>query len=83
MSDEPRTTNDEPRTLIADSADAGSDSRVFGVSMRGIITMTIVVAVVAMSLMALKVEEPLYSLSFMAMGFYFGQKNSGKMKGES
>lgn len=51
------------------------DSELFGVSIRGWLTVVVVSTVCAMQACGLKVEEPLYSLVLMASGFYLGQKN--------
>ena len=52
------------------------DSRFLGVSVRGWITVLIVSTVCGMSACKITVEEPLYSLVNMAVGFYLGQKIS-------
>jgi hypothetical protein len=52
------------------------DSKIFGISVRAIIVIMIVATVCYMSLRIIKVEEPMYSLVFMAVGFYLGQKTS-------
>lgn len=53
-----------------------NDSQIFGVSIRAWITVLLIGAVITLAFMRMKVEEPLYSLSLIAAGFYFGQKNS-------
>lgn len=50
------------------------DSKIFGVSFRGWLAFVIVFTVCMMSLMAMKVDEPLYTLCTVAVGFYFGSK---------
>jgi len=54
------------------------ESKLFGVSVRGWITVLMVFTVCAMSFLAKEVKEPLYSLVLMAAGFYLGQKTIGK-----
>lgn len=50
------------------------DSRPFGISMRGWLALIIVLTVCGMSAAGVLVVEPLYSMSMLALGFYFGQK---------
>lgn len=52
------------------------ESEVFGISVRGLIVMTIVLTVCVMSFVAKKVEEPLYTLASLTVGYYFGQNQS-------
>lgn len=54
------------------------DSRLWGVSMRAWMALLIVVTVCAMSMAGIPVVEPLYSMSLLALGFYFGQKTQTK-----
>lgn len=56
----------------------GDDSRPFGISMRGWLALIIVVTVCGMSAAGVVVIEPLYSMSMLALGFYFGQKTQTK-----
>jgi len=56
------------------------DSKLFGVSFRGWLTLVIVGTVCWMALKAMEVKEPLYTLCTVAVGFYFGQKNNEKGK---
>lgn len=51
------------------------DSKIFGVSFRGWLAFVIVYTVCFMSAWGMKVEEPLYTLCTVAVGFYFGSKN--------
>ena len=60
MADEPKLSTDE--------------SAAFGVSMRGWLALLITLTVCGMSAMKIKVDEPLYTLCTVAIGFYFGQK---------
>lgn len=55
------------------------ESVVFGVSVRAWLVILIVGTVCYMSIKALKVEEPLYSLALVASGYYFGRQ-SGQPK---
>lgn len=48
------------------------------VSVRGIIVLMVVATVCYMAMKALKVEEPLYSLVFITVGYYFGQNQQQK-----
>ena len=57
------------------------ESNLFGVSVRGWITVTMVGTVCAMAFLAKDVKEPLYSLVLLAVGYYFGQKTPGKQNG--
>ena len=51
------------------------DSQLIGVSVRAWLAILLTITVCVMALLALKVEEPLYTLATIALGFYFGQKN--------
>lgn len=52
------------------------ESALFGVTMRGWIAVSLVATVCVMSLLKIKVEEPLYTLVMMAVSFYLGSKSS-------
>jgi len=52
------------------------ESHIASVSVRSIITMGVVATVCYMAVRALKVEEPLYSMAFLCLGYYFGQGRS-------
>jgi hypothetical protein len=54
------------------------ESRIFGVSTRGIITLLIVLTVCGMSAAGRSVEEPLYTMVGLVIGFYFGQREKPK-----
>lgn len=56
------------------SAASESGSTMFGVSIRAWLAVMLVSTVCAMAVMSNPVDEPLYSLSIMSVGFYFGQK---------
>ena len=51
------------------------DSQLVGVSVRAWLAILLTITVCVMALLTLKVEEPLYTLATIALGFYFGQKN--------
>lgn len=53
-----------------------NESQLFGISVRGWITVIMVSTVCAMAVMKIDVKEPLYSLVTMAVGFFLGQKTS-------
>lgn len=48
-------------------------STIYGVSIRGWIAIVVVFTVCLMSGMKIKIEEPLYTLAGLIIGFYFGQ----------
>ena len=55
------------------------ESRLFGLSIRAIITLLVVSASTAISIYGsivpnVEVHEPLYSMTMVAVGFFFGQK---------
>ena len=61
-----------------------NESQVFGISVRGWITVIMVSTVCAMAIMKINVTEPLYSLVTMAVGFFLGQKtNKIELSGNS
>ncbi len=53
-------------------------SRIGGVSLRGWIALLVVLTVCVMSVLALDVKEPLYTLAGLIVGFYFGQNQKQK-----
>ncbi len=55
-----------------------SDSRIFNCSVRSIIALLVVGTVCYMSIAVIKIEEPLYTLVGMVVGFYMGQYNKPK-----
>lgn len=57
---------------------ASDTSRIGGVSLRGWIAVIVIVTVCAMSVLALEVKEPLYTLAGLIVGFYFGQNQKTK-----
>lgn len=56
------------------------ESKIFGISVRGFLVITLCVTVCGMSLLEMKVLEPMYSAFMLALGFYFGQKNPTTQK---
>lgn len=58
------------------------DSKIFGVSFRGWLAFIIVFTVCLMSLATMKVDEPLYTLCTVAVGFYFGSKQQSQSQTE-
>lgn len=52
---------------------ANDHSTIFGVSIRGWISVIVVLTVCAMSMGKIDVKEPLYTLAGLIIGFYFGQ----------
>ncbi len=56
--------------------DVRVDSSIGGISVRSIIVSVVVLTVCIMSSLKLKVEEPLYTLVGLTVGYYFGQSNS-------
>lgn len=53
------------------------ESKIFGCSLRGWIALLMVLTVCMMQSCGIKVEEPLYGLTYMAVGYFFGQKTTG------
>lgn len=54
------------------------ESKIFGVSWRGWLAFIMISTVCAMALLKIEVVEPLYSLTSLAIGFYFGSKTQKK-----
>lgn len=54
---------------------ARGESKAFGVSIRAWLALILVYTTCMMSVLVIKVEEPLYSLVLLATGFYFGQRD--------
>ena len=50
------------------------ESKLFGVSVRGWLAVIIILTVCLMSAFSITIIEPLYSISLLSIGFYFGQK---------
>lgn len=49
------------------------------ISLRGVIAVLVVLTVCFMSLYGLEVKEPLYTLSAMTVGWYFGRQPQKKL----
>lgn len=59
------------------------ESSFFGVSWRGVLALIVILTVCAMSLMGIKIEEPLYTLVLVVSSAYFGSKvTNGAKKDE-
>lgn len=56
-----------------------NDSNIAGVSVRAWVTMFIVITVCTMSWASHVIEEPLYTLATIVVGFYFG-RSTGKQE---
>lgn len=52
------------------------ESKLWGVTIRGWLAVTLVVTVCAQSLLKIDVKEPMYTLVIMAVSFYLGSKSS-------
>ncbi len=59
------------------------DSKLLGVSIRAWLAIMTVGTICAMQAGGIKVEEPLYTLGGMALGFYFGQKSPPQKQPEA
>lgn len=57
-----------------------TESKIFGISLRGAICLIVVLTVCAMSGLGIKIEEPLYTMVGSMIGFYFGQKEKNPPK---
>lgn len=69
--------NEETQRIVRES---NNGSHVFSVSVRAWIVMIIVVTVCAMSLLAMEIKEPLYTLVGLTVGYYFGQNKKQESK---
>ena len=67
--------NEETQITTRTTDQAPNDSQLIGVSVRAWLAILLTITVCVMALLTLKVEEPLYTLATIALGFYFGQKN--------
>ena len=52
------------------------ESKIFGMSVRAFIAMTICMTLCIMTLAEMKIVEPFYSVSVFVIGFFFGQKSN-------
>lgn len=55
---------------------SNTESQIYGISVRGWITLILVLTVCAMAGFKVQVLEPLYTAFSLAIGFYFGQKKN-------
>jgi type IV secretory pathway TrbL component len=67
--------NEETQITTRTTDQTPQDSQLVGVSVRAWLAILLTITVCVMALLTLKVEEPLYTLATIALGFYFGQKN--------
>lgn len=65
--------SDNPKDPTKDSAFKLGN---FDVSVRALLAVVLTLTVCVMHLSGIEVKEPLYTLSTMAIGLYFGQKKS-------
>lgn len=73
--------DDQTQLITKDEPDAkplSDQSHFFSVSLRGLLTLTVVWTVCGMSVAGLKIEEPLYTLVGLCVGYYFGQSPKPK-----
>lgn len=66
---------EEQTSITTKPSETPQDSQLVGVSVRAWLAILLTITVCVMALLTLKVEEPLYTLATIALGFYFGQKN--------
>lgn len=62
--------------MIRITENSTEDSHLLRISIRGVVTLLLVVCVCGMSVWGIEVKEPLYTLVGMAVGWYFGQKQN-------
>jgi hypothetical protein len=78
MSEETPEPKEESAPLRPMTEQDGPTSAVFHVSIRAWIALLLTGTVCAMQFSGKVVEEPLYTLATVALGYYFGQKGQGK-----
>jgi len=66
MADEP-VKQLEPESIVG-------DSKAFGVTIHAWIALGTVYTILLMSVLDIKISEPLYTIGGMVVAFYFGQK---------
>jgi hypothetical protein len=54
------------------------ESKAFNISIRAWIALMVVFTVCFMSIMAVEIKEPLYTLAGMVIGYYYAQKEKPK-----
>lgn len=73
----------DDQTQISEKPNAPKDhSHFFSLSLRGLITLSVVWTVCGMSVVGIKIEEPLYTLVGLCVGYYFGQGNKPKTQSQ-
>lgn len=77
MADEPQSPAPAPAEAI-DNKTKGSESQFMSVSIRGWIVLIVVLTACAMSICRIKIDEPLYTMVTVVVGFYFGQKTASQ-----
>lgn len=63
-------------TESIDNKTTHQTSQIMSISIRGWITLIVVLTVCAMSVMKIDIKEPLYTMTGMIIAFYFGQNKS-------
>lgn len=58
----------------------GTESALLRISVRAWIAVMLTATICYMGLRTIKVEEPLYTLATIAVGFYFGRQSSPQTK---
>ncbi len=66
---------DETRTFSKETP----DSQLFNVSVRAWLVIVLTATICAMSIIGKEVQEPLYGIGYLAIGYYFGQKTVKKV----
>lgn len=56
-------------------SDHKRESRLFNVSVRGLMALLLTATVCAMALLKIEIDEKIFTLVGMAVAFYFGQKS--------
>lgn len=75
MSELTEPVKNQSRTeTAAELHPASNESSLFGVSIRGLIAMILIVTVCLLSGFKIEIKEPLYTLSSMVAAFYFGHQ---------
>ena len=62
-----------PATAPLDNQTVNAESQLMSVSVRGWLVLMVLFTVCLMSIFKIGVSEPLYSMSLLMVGFYFGQ----------
>ena len=56
----------------------GKESTIFGVSVRGLIALTLILTLCGLACFSVDVKEPLYTLVSTVVAFYFGHQTAVK-----